>query len=128
MSSWNNIGHVPFKEKDKIYNQYHDIVNKLFKKLNISTSQKKLNNFKTSINGKGANLYREREKLVRQYENMKNDLATYENNLGFLTTTSKKGSSLVTEMNYKVDKIKTDLELLLEKISIIDNLIQQENN
>ncbi len=128
MNSWNNIGHVPFKEKDKIYNQYHDIVNKLFKKLNISTSQKKLNNFKTSINGKGANLYREREKLVRQYENMKNDLATYENNLGFLTTTSKKGSSLVTEMNYKVDKIKTDLELLLEKISIIDNLIQQENN
>ena len=100
MKEWNGIGHVPFKEKDKLYKQYHGVIDKLFDKLNLSASQKKLSNFKSTISKEG-NLYREREKLVRAYENMKNEIQTYENNLGFLTSSSKKGSSLVTEMNRK---------------------------
>lgn len=70
MKEWNTIGHVPFKEKDKLYKQYHAIIDKLFDKLNLSASQKKLSNFKSNI-GKEGNIYREREKLVRAYENMK---------------------------------------------------------
>lgn len=128
MKEWNEIGHVPFKDKDKVYTQYHDVVEKLFKKLNISSTKNKLSNFRSSIYSKEPNLYREREKLVRQYENMKNDLATYENNLGFLTSSSKKGSSLLTEMNNKVEKLRADLDLILEKINIIDNVIQQNNS
>ena len=124
MKEWNNIGHVPFKEKDKIYKQYRTIVDSLFHKLNISASKKKLNNFKSSLN-KEANLYREREKLVRAYENMKSEIKTYENNIGFLSSSSKKGNSLVIEMNRKMEKLKADLELIRQKIAVIDESINK---
>ncbi len=130
MKEWNGIGHVPFKEKDKIYKQYHNQVDKLFERFNISASNKKLSNFKSSISsiqeGSPQALYREREKLVRAFENMKNELQTYENNLGFLTTSSKKGNSLLTEINRKVEKLKADIELVKEKIKVIDENIKNE--
>jgi len=128
IKEWNAIGHVPFKEKDKLYKQFHDLVDKQFDRLNVSATNRKLNNFKTNISnvagqgekGGAQTLYREREKLVRAYESMKNEIKTYENNLGFLTSSSKKGNSLVTELNRKVEKLKSDLELTLEKIKVID--------
>lgn len=130
MKEWNNIGHVPFKEKDKLYKQYHGLVDQLFDRFNINASNRKLSNFKSSINhiqGGGAQpLYREREKLVRTYESMKNELQTYENNLGFLTSSSKKGNSLLTEINRKVEKLKGDLELVLQKIKVIDESMKDE--
>ena len=122
---WNVIGHVPFKEKDRIYKQYHALVDSLYNKLNISASQKKLKNFKSNINNKENNIYRERERLVRAYENMKNEIQTYENNLGFLNSTSKKGNGLVQEMNRKVEKLKADLDLILKKIEMIDESINK---
>lgn len=130
MKEWNGIGHVPFKEKDRLYKQYHGLIDQLFDQFNISASNKKLSNFKSSIgniqSGGSQSLYREREKLVRTYENMKNELQTYENNLGFLTTSSKKGNSLLTEINRKVEKLKSDLELVLQKIKVIDESIKEE--
>ena len=130
MKEWNSIGHVPFKEKDKIYKQYHGQIDKLFERFNISASNKKLSNFKSSINsiqeGSPQALYREREKLMRTFENMKNELQTYENNLGFLTSSSKKGNSLLTEINRKVEKLKADIELVKEKIKVIDENIKNE--
>ncbi len=130
IKQWNNIGHVPFREKDRIYKEFHAIVDELFDKLNLSASQKKLNHFKSNMKdfaGKESNnLYREREKLVRTYENMKGEIQTYENNLGFLTSASKKGNSLVNEMNRKVEKLKADLELILEKIHVIDESINNQ--
>lgn len=129
MQEWNSIGHVPFKEKDKIYKQYHTAVDGIFDNLNTNASNKKLNNFKFAINsmqGGNQSLYREREKLSRQYENMKNELLTYENNLGFLSSSSQKGNSLLTEINRKVDKLKTDLEVVLQKIKMIDESLQHE--
>ena len=130
MKEWNGIGHVPFKEKDRLYKQYHGLIDQLFDRFNISASNKKLSNFKSSIgniqSGGSQSLYRAREKLVRTYENMKNELQTYENNLGFLTTSSKKGNSLLTEINRKVEKLKSDLELVLQKIKVIDESIKEE--
>ena len=130
IKEWNDIGHVPFKEKDKIYKEFHMVVDTLFDKLNLSASQKRLNHFKSNIkdiaNKESNSLYREREKLVRTYENMKNEIQTYENNLGFLTSASKKGNSLVNEMNRKVEKLKADLELVLEKIHVIDESIHNQ--
>ncbi|MCS2655764.1 DUF349 domain-containing protein [Bacteroides fragilis] len=130
MKEWNGIGHVPFKEKDRLYKQYHGLIDQLFDRFNISASNKKLSNFKSSIgniqSGGSQSLYREREKLVRTYENMKNELQTYENNLGFPTTSSKKGNSLLTEINRKVEKLKSDLELVLQKIKVIDESIKEE--
>jgi hypothetical protein len=119
MKEWNNIGHVPFKDKDKVYKQYRTLVDALYNKLNLSASKKKLSNFKSSLN-KEANLYREREKLIRTYENLKNEIKTYENNIGFLTSSSKKGNNLVNEMNRKIEKLKADLELITQKIAVID--------
>lgn len=130
MKEWNGIGHVPFKEKDKIYKQYHGRIDKLFDRFNINASNKKLSNFKSSINsiqeGSPQALYREREKLMRAFDNMRNELQTYENNLGFLTASSKKGNSLLTEINRKVDKLKADIELVKEKIKVIDDNIKNE--
>lgn len=130
MKEWNSIGHVPFKEKDKLYKQYHAVIDELFRRFNISSSNKKLSHFRSNIStmqeGGSQSLYREREKLVRTYENMKSELQTYENNLGFLTSTSKKGSSLLTELNRKVDKLKADLELVLQKIKVIDDSLKEE--
>ena len=130
MKEWNSIGHVPFKEKDKLYKQYHGLIDQLFDRFNISASNKKLSNFRSNISniqgGGPQSLYREREKLVRTYESMKNELQTYENNLGFLTSTSKKGSSLLTELNRKVEKLKADLELVSQKIKVIDESIKAE--
>jgi len=123
IKEWNSIGHVPFKDKDKIYKQYRHVVDALFDKLNLSASKKKLNNFKSNLN-KEANLYREREKLVRAYENMKNEIKTYENNIGFLTSSSKKGNSLVTELTRKIDKLKADLDLITQKIAVIDESLK----
>lgn len=132
MKEWSSIGHVPFKEKDKLYKQYHELIDKHFERLNISVSNKKLSNFKSSISNissqgnKGNSLYREREKLIRSYESMKNEINTYENNLGFLSSSSKKGNSLVTEMNKKVEKLKADLELILKKIEVLDESMKKE--
>lgn len=130
MKEWNGIGHVPFKEKDRIYKQYHSQVDKLFEHFNISVSNKKLSNFKSTISsiqeGSPQALYREREKLVRAFDNMKNELQTYENNLGFLTTSSKKGNSLPTEINRKVEKLKADIELVKEKIKVVDENIKNQ--
>ncbi len=130
MKEWNNIGHVPLKEKDKIYKQYHQVVDKLFERFNISASNKKLSSFKSSISmlqeGGNPQLYREREKLVRICENMKSELQTYENNLGFLNASSKKGNSLLNELNRKVEKLKADIELMKEKIKVLDESINSE--
>ena len=130
MKEWNGVGHVPFKEKDRIYKQYHSQIDKLFERFNISVSNKKLSNFKSTISsiqeGSPQALYREREKLVRAFDNMKNELQTYENNLGFLTTSSKKGNSLLTEINRKVEKLKADIELVKEKIKVVDENIKNQ--
>ena len=130
MKDWNSIGHVPIKEKDKIYKRYHAIVDKLFSRFNISASNRKLSNFKSSISampeGSNSQLFRERDKLVRTYENMKSELQTYENNLGFLNASSKKGNSLLNELNRKVEKLKADIELVEEKIKVLDESINSE--
>lgn len=123
MKEWNNIGHVPYKEKDRIYKQYHSVVDSLFDKMNQSASKKKLSHFKSGLN-KETNPHREREKLVRLYENMKNEIKTYENNIGFLSSSSKKGNSLVIDLNRKVEKLKNDLELISQKIAIIDEAMK----
>ena len=130
MKQWNGIGHVPIKEKDKIYKRYRNIVDQLFDRFNISASNRKLSSFKASIGampeGSNPQLLREREKLVRAYENLRSELQTYENNLGFLNASSKKGNSLLSELNRKVDKLKADIQLIKEKIKVLDDSIVGE--
>ena len=125
MKEWNAVGHVPFKEKDKVYKEYRAVVDALFDKFNLTASKKNLNKFRSNLAGGGNSLAREREKLMRSYEMKKNEIQTYENNIGFLTSASKKGNNLVAEMNRKIEKLKADLQLIVDKIKVID---EQENN
>lgn len=124
IKEWNGIGHVPFKEKDRLYNDFHSTVDRLFAKLNITASEKKLSSFKSNLSS-GNNLYRDREKLVRTYEGLKNDIQTYENNLGFLTSASKKGNSLVQDIQRKIERLKGDMELVTKKIAAIDEKLRE---
>ncbi len=121
---YNAVGHVPFKEKDKLYKEYHDVLDMIYKKLNINMSKRRLDKFKNNLKNvaeKGVDaLDNERARLMRRYESLKQEIQTYENNLGFLNASSKKGNSLIDEMNRKVQKLKDDMNLVREKIKAID--------
>lgn len=127
---WNEVGHVPFKEKDKVYKEYREICDKIYDSLSQSQARKRLNNFKNNLANKvkeeGSNLTAERNRMMRAYENMKAEIQTYENNLGFLTSSSKKGNSLVDTMKKKVEKLRDELALLAEKIKAVDEQIKNE--
>ncbi len=121
---YNAIGHVPFREKDRIYKEFHDVLDQLYKDMNISIARRRLDNFKTNLKnvakrGEDA-LDNERGRLMHRYEQLKQEITTYENNLGFLNASSKKGNSLIDEMNRKVQKLKDDAELVKQKIKAID--------
>ena len=121
---YNAIGHVPFKDKDALYQEYHEVLDKIYKELNVSNAKRRLSNFKNnlkSVTEKGGDaLDNERNRLLRRYDQLRSDITTYENNLGFLNAASKKGNSLVEEMNRKVQKLKDELELIKQKIKAID--------
>lgn len=125
-AKWNAIGFVPFKEKDKIYKEYKQLLNALYEKLHIDANERKLNRFRNSIGKSGNSLQRERDHLIRQYEAMKNEISTYENNIGFLSVSNKKGASLVDVMRQKVDKLKQDAQVIMQKIHLIEEEIEKE--
>ncbi|MGM9723054.1 MAG: DUF349 domain-containing protein [Prevotella sp.] len=124
VDEYGKVGHVPYKEKDNIYNEYHEVLGKIYKELNISTARRRLDNFKNTLKSvaeRGENaLDNERARLMRRYEQMKQEINTYENNLGFLNASSKKGNSLIDEMNRRVQKLKDEMELVKQKIKTID--------
>ena len=124
IEEYNAVGHVPYKEKDKVYDEYHEVLDKIYKQLNVTATRRRLSNFKNNLKnvakrGEDA-LDNERGRLVRRFEQLKQDVQTYENNLGFLNASSKKGNSLVEEMNRKVQKLRDDMELVKQKIKAID--------
>lgn len=124
VEEYNNIGHVPYKEKDKLYKEYHEILDKLYKELHISIAKKRIDNFRSNLKnavkfGEDA-IDNERGRLMRRYESLKQEIITYENNLGFLNASSKKGNNLVDEMNHRVQKLKDDMEFIKQKIKTID--------
>ena len=122
---WNTIGFVPFKEKDNVYKEYKQATNALYEALHVNANERKLANFRNTIAKGGNSLQREREHLIRQYEAMKNEIATYENNIGFLSVSNKKGASLVDVMKQKVDKLKKDAQVVLEKIHLVEDEIEK---
>lgn len=130
MAEWSTIGHVPFKEKDKIYKEYHEAVDSQFDRLKVDQTDRKMQSFRSNLSdmaggerGKGK-LYGEREKLMRMYERMKNELQTYENNIGFLSISSKGGGGLVKEMERKIEKLKEEMMLTIKKIDAIDENLE----
>ncbi len=124
MAEWNAIGHVPFKEKDKVYKEYRDAVDKQFETLNVDATNRRMDNFRSNLkdmSGKGENkLYREREKLMRAYEHLKSEILTYENNIGFFSSSSKKGGGLMADMERRIESLKEESELVDHRLNLID--------
>lgn len=130
IAQYNEIGFVPFKEKDKIYREYRASVDKMFEKLNVDVNQRRLDTFKSNLkdmSGKGENkLIREREKLMRAYEHLKSEISTYENNIGFLSSTNKKGGGLIREMERKIETLREEARLIEQKVELIEKSFKTE--
>lgn len=124
MTQWQKIGHVPYREKDKIYDAYRAKVNELYERLDMRGAKAHFANFEENVSemsGDENKLYRERERLMRNYEQKRNELKTYENNLGFFNSKSKSGDSMLRDFERKIQRIKEDIETLEKKIKVIDS-------
>ena len=121
---YNKVGHVPYKEKDKLYKEYHEVLDKIYKDLHISAARKRVDNFRNNLKKVADRsvdaLDNERGRLLRRYEQLKQEVNTYENNLGFLNISSKKGNTLIDEMNRRIQKLKDDMDEVKQKIKAID--------
>ena len=121
---YNKVGHVPYKEKDKLYKEYHEVLDKIYKDLHISATRKRVDNFRNNLKkvaDRGVDaLDNERGRLLHRYEQLKQEVNTYENNLGFLNISSKKGNTLIDEMNRRIQKLKDDMDEVKQKIKAID--------
>ncbi|GHV08522.1 hypothetical protein FACS1894160_2960 [Bacteroidia bacterium] len=133
IAEWNKIGFVPFREKDKTYKEYRAEIDKHFDRLKIDESERRLQSFKSNMSEisssgeKSKNkLLNEREKLMRTYDRLKSDIQVYENNIGFLSVSSKGGGGLVKDMNRKIESLKEELNLIVKKIDVIDENFEQK--
>ena len=130
MEQYNAVGHVPYKEKDKLYKEYHEVLDKVYNTLHIKQTRRRLDNFKNNLKTVAkrgdAAVDSERTRLMRRYEQLKQEVTTFETNLGFLNIASKKGNSLVEEMNRKVQKLKDEVQLTFDKIKAIDQQAREE--
>lgn len=123
-AEWQSVGHVPFAEKDAVYDAYRAVVNSIYDKLNIARRDSRMSSFESSLSEMGGDsnrLFRERERLLRAYEQRKSELKTYENNMGFLSARSKNADSMVREMQRRVQHLRDNLAELESKIKTIDS-------
>ena len=125
MAQWQTVGHVPFKEKDKIYAAYREAIDKAFEKFDMKGTRAHLANYENSLSkiDSSDKAYHERERLVREYEKKCSELKTYENNMGFFTLKSANASSLMKEMERKIARLKEDIDMLEQKIKMLDEKI-----
>ena len=127
---WNETGHVPFREKDRLYKEYREVCDKIYGAFSADQRQRRMNNFRTSLAQKiekgASTIETERQRMARAYERMQEELKTYETNLCFLTSNSKKGNSLVDLAKKKADKLREELGLLAQKIKAVDEQIKKE--
>lgn len=122
-AKWRETGHVPFKEKDALHDTYRTLTGDLYKSLDIRGDVARMNSFENSINemkGDDNKLFRERDRLMRAFEQRKSELHTYENNLGFFNSKTKSGDSMLREMERKIQRLKEDIATLETKIKLID--------
>ena len=118
---WTELGHVPKKDKDRIYQEYRDVVNKHFTDLKLSAGTGRRDNFKSRVDNILSNPNAERiiDKEVRFLSNkltqLKEDITLWENNLGFFTN-SKNADVLKAEFIKKIDSAKKEMQELEFKI------------
>lgn len=127
-AEWNEVGHVPFRKKEKMYKRYREVLDKLYKEAHAGAGRRHMENFKKNVGEKGGNeLTRERNKLMTAYEAKKQEIKNYETNLTFFNSKSKKGNSLLGDLEKKVERLKEDLVMLAEKIAAVDEQIKADS-
>jgi len=123
-AQWNAIGHVPFKEKDKIYKTWHDAVDKVMDRLHVDKSSRRLNSFQHNLEDKSqGKVLHERERLLRQFDSLTSEIKTSENNIGFFTMSKSSGNSLLDEMKKKIEDLKEERDVIYKKIKLIDDAL-----
>lgn len=121
---WQSTGHVPFGEKDKLYEEYRGVLDELTERFDLRRQRARMENFKENVSrmeGDDNKLYRERERLTRAYEQRRQELNTYENNMGFFNSKSKTGEKMLQDMQRRVESLKGELEELRKKIELVDS-------
>ena len=113
-AEWNEVGHVPFKKKEQIYQAYRKACDTLYETLHEEAGRRRIDNMVRRAASQGGN---ERQRLQRALDEKKAEIANYETNLSFLTAKSKSGSSLVADVERRIELLKKDLALLIEKIA-----------
>ena len=113
-AEWNEVGHVPFKKKEQIYQAYRKACDTLYETLHEEAGRRRIDNMVRRAASQGGN---ERQRLQRALDEKKSEIANYETNLSFLTAKSKSGSSLVADVERRIELLKKDLALLTEKIA-----------
>ena len=123
-TKWNNIGHVPFKEKDKIYKTWHEAMDKQMERLHLDKNNRRLNNFQHNLEDMSSKsqgkVLHERERLLRQFDHLSSEIKTSENNIGFFTMSKSSKGGLLDEMKKKIDELKEERDLIYKKIKMID--------
>ena len=127
---WSEVGHVPFRDKETLYKEYRALCDKIYDAYGVSQAKRRIEGFRQRLQQRvekeAGSLAEERQRMARAYERMMAEIKTYENNIGFLNTDSKKGNTLVEAMNKKVEKLREELRLLAEKIRAVDEQIKEE--
>ncbi|MDD2611484.1 MAG: DUF349 domain-containing protein [Bacteroidales bacterium] len=123
-TKWNSIGHVPFKEKDKIYKAWHEALDNQMERFHLDKSNRRLNNFQHNLEDMSEKsqdkVLHERERLLRQFDNLTTEIKTSENNIGFFTTSKSSGNGLLDVMKKKIEDLKEERDLIYKKIKMID--------
>ena len=124
---WNEIGHVPYNKKEKMYRLYRELCDKIYDSLHESAGRRRMDNFRRNVADKGGSeLQRERTRLMNVLEARKQEIKTYETNLTFFRSNSKKGNSLVADIEKKIERLKEDLKEIAQKIKTVEEQIKAE--
>lgn len=124
---WNEIGHVPYSKKEKMYRRYRELCDKIYDTLHETAGKRRMDSFRKNVADKGGNeLTRERSRLQGAYDAKKQEIQTYETNITFFRSSSKKGNSLVADIEKKVARLKEELQEIALKIKTVNEKIKAE--
>ena len=122
---WTEIGFVPFKMKDEIYNRYRNELNKQFDLLKIDEDQKAIIKYRNKLDNLKENpqasrkLRTERDRFIIRIKQLEGDIVLWENNIGFFSKSSN-ADSMIKEVQSKIDSAKSTIQILEEKVRLID--------
>lgn len=121
---WKSIGHVPFKEKDAVYDAFRKRIDEVRRQYDLRQSRERMEKFNSNLSemaGDKDRLGRERERMARALDARRQELRTYANNLGFLSSKSKSGDSLVRDIEGKMRRLEAEIADIEQRMRLVDD-------